>query len=150
MKTYTLILTILLSLFTILSCNNDDDNPTQQPEPHSIEGKWSLVSTKIDWSEPHLFNEGEVLWDFQPGQIHIQINSQEVIPDYVLYPFHISGEFASYEINDEINEIKISVYYLDEQPRIYIYPYEIVSDTLKIGYEFSSTGGVSLKTFVKM
>lgn len=151
MKTYFLSFMTLFFIFSLSACSNDDDNQPIQPNDHPIVGKWSLISARIDWTDPHTFNQGDIIWEFNDDEVLININIDDNNLTPILYPFHVSGENANYEINNNESQITFFIDYLqDGQTNNYAYPYEIISDTLKIGFESSSTGGVSLRTFVRM
>ncbi|MET3733031.1 hypothetical protein [Moheibacter stercoris] len=108
MKTYTLILTILLSLFTILSCNNDD-NPTQPPEPHPIEGKWSLVFISGGLNPSMNFNMEDIVWDFKNDEtmnVELRIGVEPHPADTFIPPF--LGSDYTYNINTIEGEIVLT------------------------------------------
>lgn len=58
-----LLCSFLLTAFVFTSCNNDDENLTQEPEPHPIEGKWEMLSITVGW-DTRYFNEGDYVYQF--------------------------------------------------------------------------------------
>lgn len=134
MKTYTLIFKILLILFTILSCNNDDENPTQQPEPHPIEGKWELISITGGW-DTRYFNEGDYIYQFYNDGTMIISKGENVEEEDDL---SIYGLNFTYTTEDSIINFVSDNY--PNNP--FSTDYHIEDNTMKFGSDITSGGNI--------
>lgn len=142
-----LLFSFLLTAFVFTSCKNDDENLTQEPEPHPIEGKWELLKKEGDWN-PTTYTTDEVIWTFNQNNVEIEINieEEEHIIRSMLFPFHVSGTYE-YSINE--NQIHFELGYMPDGGYL-THPVHISSDTLIIGEDYySPTGGGGLKLTFK-
>ncbi|MET3733032.1 hypothetical protein ABID46_002625 [Moheibacter stercoris] len=138
MKTYTLILTTILSLFTILSCNNDDESQQVQSDNQPIVGKWHLISKKAGMGDAITFLPNEVVWEFKNGNeiirtINMEINNTVLA---LLHPYHVSGS-QNYYLDEVEDRVTFDLDYMPEGQNSLTYPFRIESDTLILGEQSS-------------
>jgi hypothetical protein len=128
-------LTILICMITLfVSCKNDDENPTQQPEAHPIEGKWELISITGGWNTLY-FNEGDYIYQFyDDGTMIISIGEDVEVED----DFSIYGLNFTYTINDSMINF-VSDNYPNNPFSTY---YTIEEDSMKIGANISHGGNI--------
>jgi hypothetical protein len=137
---------LILSLLFIFSCQNDDVNPSQQPEPHPIEGKWSLLSEKPNFGDPTIFAVGEVIWEFKKQNkiqrtINIELTNYNIAR---LYPYHVPGEQLYHLAGEEY--VVFDLDYMPEGQNQRVYPYFIEGDTLIMG-DYSASDASSIFKF---
>lgn len=139
-------LTIVIFIITLfVSCNNDEENPTQQPPSHPIEGKWSLLSVKPNFGGETIFQPGETIWEFKKQNkiqrtINIELTNYNIAR---LYPYHVSGT-QNYQL-EEADTVNFELDYMPEGQTIWTYPYRIEGDTLIMGFYSASDGGLFYK-----